>query len=219
MADAMKGFRRSAVAWTALTALLAASAGAVRVAAGREVELVRAEEVHAEPVAHLGRTLRLRLQLESELADWNPFLTRFGRADYRAFRAWSDEQFLWNADDWSAPLAGLFARRGTAVADALAKLPRYSRFEAVVTVRQVFLSRPWLEVESIAPLGDSIGEGSILHASRAMRLRDEERWSAAAEDFERALVGPMPEIARTELRRLRDEALQNATSQPDSPSR
>lgn len=162
--------------------------------------------LYGDPQEYLGQTLRIQVQVEGELTQWNPFLTRFGERDYRALRCWSDSQFLWQPEDWDAPLALLFARRGSEAEAALAKLPKFTHCEALVCVRQVFMGRPWLEVRSLVALGDSIQEGSILHASRALRWAEERRWSAAVDDFERALVGPMPEAARRELRRLRDVA-------------
>jgi hypothetical protein len=169
--------------------------------------LAAVEDLASDPLAHLGRELRLLVQAQDELARWNPYVTRFGAGDYRAFRAWSDSQCLWRKTDWEAPAATLFARRGSPAERALASAHRYQRLEVTVRVAQVFLGRAWLEVVSASPLRGAIGEGSILHASRAVGLMNEGRWQLALDNLDRASLGDMPEPAREELRRLRERCL------------
>ena len=192
-----------AVASTQLPASRAASAPP-------EPQLVTLAPICAEPPSFLGRELRFRFQFESELATWNPYLTRFGSDDYRAMRVWSDEQMLWRREDWDAPLAVLFVRRGGDAAKALDHAPKYARFEVVGRVRQVFLGLPWIEIERAERLVPEIGEGALLHASRALQLMAAEHWQLAGEDLDRALIGNLPEPARAELLRLRDDCKAHA---------
>ena len=135
-----------------------------------EGELAALGALHADPLASLGATMRVRFQFAEPLASWNPYLTRFGTDDYQAVRAWDDEQFLWNSDEWAHPLATLFARRGSAAARTLEGAPKYARFEARARVQQVFLGRPWIELLDIARLELEVDEASLLHASRATLL-------------------------------------------------
>lgn len=171
----------------------------------REAELVALATPYADPASYLGREVRLHFQLESELAAWNPYLTRFGSDDYRAVRVWSDEQMLWKREEWDAPLAVLFVRRDGAVAKLFDGAPKYARFDVVARERQVFLGMPWIEIESGVRAKAEIGEGALLHASRAMQLIDGQQWQLAIEDLNRAMIGNIPEQARAELLRLRDE--------------
>lgn len=171
-----------------------------------EAPLSSLEELHADSQAALGQRVRVRFQLREECERWNPFLTRFGNADYRAFEVWSDRQFLWEKAQWEAPLARLFVRRGSPAEQALSGARRLARFEAVVETRQVFLGRPWLEIESARRLGDELSEGTLLHATRAFEAAQEARWAVARESYDQALVGAMPPALRSELRRLRELA-------------
>lgn len=166
------------------------------------------EELHADPQAALGQRVRLRFQLREECAHWNPLVTRFGAGDYRAFDVWSDRQFLWEKEEWDAPIARLFVRRGSPAEQALSGARRLARFEAVVEARQVFLGRPWLEVESARRVGDELSEGTLLHATRACEAAEQLRWAVAREGFDQALLGAMPPALRSELRRLRELAAQ-----------
>lgn len=183
---------------------VAAAAEIAGASAREEPPLVRIEQVREDPLVHLGSEVRIVFQRCDELAGWNPYLTRFGSDEFRGFRAWADEQFLWRREDWEQPAATLYARRGSVAADVLAAAPRYARFEATAHVRQVFLGRPWVEIASLRRLPGEIGEGTILHASRAIELMNEERFGIARDDLDRALPGDMPDAARVELRRLRD---------------
>jgi len=163
-------------------------------------------EVCADPQAYLGQTVRVRFQYESELVDWNPYLTRFGAEDFRAHRVWADDQFLWERDAWENPATTVFARRGAIAEEVLNGAPKLARFEAVAHVRQVFLGRPWIELEQVQRIHGEIGEGSLIHATRALDQVEKQQWRSALDNFDRALVGDMPDVARAELRRLREEA-------------
>lgn len=165
-------------------------------------------EVVADPQLYLGRRVLVRFQLESELASWNPYLTRFGGGDFRAHRAWTDEQFLWEREAWENPAALLFTRRGSVAEHVLDGAPKLARYEAVAHVAQVFLGRPWIELEQVQRIEGAIGEGSVLHATRALEHGEKEQWRSAIDNFDRALVGEMPEAARAELRRLRAAAVE-----------
>jgi hypothetical protein len=198
------------LAWTAAATVLALAASFVALRAEPESqrEVVALESLYSEPATHLGRSFRVRFQVRGECAEWNPYLTRFGAAEYRAFDVWSDSQFLWDKEQWDAPLGRCFVRRGGIAERTLEGAPRLSRIEAIVTVRQVFLGRPWFEVESARRIVDELGESTLLHASRGYEAFLEGRWTAARERFDQALVGSMPEALRTELRRLRESTLQ-----------
>lgn len=171
-----------------------------------EASVSSLEELHADPQAALGQRVRVRFQLRGECERWNPFVTRFGSADYRAFDVWSDRQFLWEKEQWDAPIARLYVRRGSPAEQALAGARRLARFEAIVEARQVFLGRPWLELESARRVGDELGEGTLLHATRGFEAAQEARWAVARESYDQALIGAMPPALRSELRRLREIA-------------
>lgn len=164
----------------------------------------------ADPLAHLGREVTFRFAVESFPETWNPFLTRFGRDDYIAVSAWADEQQLWLREEWENPAATLFARRGSIAERVIEGAPRYARFEATGRVRQVFLGRPWIEVERVQRLASELGEGTLLHASRAMQRMQAGQWTLAAQELERALAVDVPAHAREALDALRRDCLARA---------
>ncbi len=161
------------------------------------------ERLHRDPQASLGQLVRVRFQFDAQAERWNPYLTRFGSGDFRAFRVWSDEQFLWEKEQWEAPLALLFTRHGGVAERALLGAPQLARFEGIGRVRQVFLGRPWIELEQVRRIGDEISESTLLHASRAVLAMEEAHWAMAREHLDRALVGSMPPRAREALHELR----------------
>jgi hypothetical protein len=174
-------------------------------------------ELRDHPLDHLGRRVRFLIQVESHPASWNPYVTRFGSGDYAALSAWADEQRLWQSGDWHDPMPLLFFRRGGAAERALGEAPQFARFVAVATVRQVFLGRPWIEIESADRLEQELTEGTVLHASRGLSLMQAEEWGLAAEDFERALAADLPAWVRGELEALRDSCRQRQGNPPPKP--
>jgi hypothetical protein len=166
-------------------------------------ESVALETVLEEPAAWLGRGVRFTFQFHSAPASWNPYLTRFGTRDFVSAVAWSDEQLLWEVDEHEHPRALVFARRGSASGETLQKAPVYGRYEAVGRVVQVFMGHPWIEVSALERLPEEIGEGAILHATRALRSMDQGEWKLALEDLVRAEASNLPPRARAELERLR----------------
>jgi len=158
---------------------------------------------------YLGSELCFTMQIESQPPEWNPYVTRFGTDDYRAVIAWGDEQDLWQQADYENPAAMLFVRHSSPLEPALDTAQRYARFEATGVVRQVLLGRPWIELTALHPLRQQFTNGSMIHAARGMELVAAEHFELAAQSFERALASDLPERARHELERLRDESLRH----------
>lgn len=165
---------------------------------------VPAKELWAHPGRHLGRAVTIEVQVHSHPESWNPFLTRFGTTEFACVRAWADGQYPWNQSDYSRPATRVFVRRDSAAHWALAGAERFQRFELTGTVRSVFGGVPWFEVSGVKPLLRKIGEGTVIHASRGIELAGETAWWRARSEFDRALVGGLPESARLELERWID---------------
>ena len=161
------------------------------------------EAVFEEPRAWVGREFRATFQVASVPASWNPYVTRFGTDDWVAAEVWGDGQFLWVEEEHAHPLGLVFARRGSAAAAVLTAACPYGRYTARFGVRQVFLGRPWAEILEIAPEECAVDEGTILHASRALKLMTSGDWQLAREDLMRASAPLLPDHARAELDRLR----------------
>ena len=159
--------------------------------------------MRANPSSWLGRRARVVVQLRGEAPRWNPYLTRFGPADYVRYEAWCDEVHLWERDAFGDPAPYLFAPRDSVAELGLRAAQPHERYEMVVAVRETFLGEPWIEVERVRRLPHMVAEGAILHAVRALELHAEGRCDLALEQFGRAGAASLPEHAREELDRLR----------------
>ncbi len=184
--------------------------------AGLETALALGE-LYAEPSASLGSRVRTAIQVHSELESWNPYLTRFGEGDFRAWRVWTDEQLPWRIEDCDNPLGVVYARRGGPVEELLDGAGIYQRFAIEVQVAQVFLGIPWIEVLEARPLEAQITRGAVVHASRALGLMERGELRLAAADLTRALAGELPEHARAELERLKASCEREPREGPDRP--
>lgn len=167
-------------------------------AAPTELGLVR-----ASPESFLGKELVALVQVREAPRAWNPYLTRFGPADYSALSVWSDQQLLWLPEEYENPFGLVFARRGTPADSVFASARPYERYRVRGRVRECFLGRAWIEVEAAERVEGELGEGAILHASRAVQLMAGSQWSLALADLDRALIGDLPAHARAALAELR----------------
>lgn len=169
-----------------------------------EEELPRVElsALRAAPAENVGRRVRFVIQVREERASWNPWITRFGSAQFRSWSAWSDDRMLWERSVWEDPCETLFARRRQGAARVLAGARPYDRFEVVGAVREVFRGIAWIEIESAKRLPRAVGEGSVLHASRALELMQQEAWERALAELERARTTLLPRHADARLAEL-----------------
>jgi hypothetical protein len=159
--------------------------------------------VRASPDSFLGKELEFVATVQSLASSWNPYVTRFGPGDFRALSVWADEQTLWLPEDFDHPFGLVFTRRGEPVETVFAAARPYQRFRMHGRVRECFLGRAWIEVDSAERLEAEVGEGTVLHASRAVQLMAAEQWKLALEDLERALAGDLPANAKAALEELR----------------
>jgi hypothetical protein len=179
----------------------------VEAPAAEEVPLVAWRDLADRPCRWLGRSVRVRVQVESHPSDWKPYVTRFGTGQFDALQGWADEQFPWIEAEFESPAVRVFARKGSAAATAFSGAPQYARFELTGVVREVFLDLPWIEVVAATPMGDAIDEASVIHAARAIELMGEGTWDLALLELDQALEAPMPDAAAMELVRLREECI------------
>jgi len=175
-----------------------------------EPPLISWDELADKPCRWLGRKVRVRLQYESEPASWNPYLTRFGSAQFDAVKAWSDEQFPWNEYEFREPAARVFVRKGSPAQHELVGAATYSRYELTLIVREVFVDEPWAEIVSARPMLDQLTEATVIHAARGLEWMGQGAWKLAGLEFESALSAPLPEAATIELVRLRDACAEQA---------
>jgi hypothetical protein len=145
--------------------------------------------------------VRFVLQVSGTTPDWNPYLTRFGPGQWLGIEGWSDESFTWEKRVFANPYAQLFVRKGSKAEAVLRKAERFRRYEVHAVTRELFMGRPWIEIESVTLLETTVGEGSILHIGRAFSLLEDGRVGLAIDQLERAKAAPLPAHARVELER------------------
>jgi hypothetical protein len=171
-------------------------------------------ELRREPGRWLGARVALVVQLRELRFDWEPFTTRFGPRQWLGARAWGDEQFLWRREEFDDPCATLFARRGSPAAAGLERARAYERIELTGTVREALLGEPWIEIESVEPTLEQVGEGTIVHAARALACIESGAWQLAVESLQRAVVPRLPAHAAAELERLAAECRSRLPTPP-----
>lgn len=180
-----------------------------------EVHEVALSELRRSPLEWLGQPVRFTLQLKGPLDAWNPYLTRFGPADWVAFGGWPDELFTWDPEVFEDPLPRLFVRRGSALESSVRSTPLYRRLAVTGVVREVFLDEPWIEVVGLAPQVEFVGNGTLICVSRAFDLMGQGQWDLARQQFQRARLAPVPRHVTEELERLELECASAAEAPRD----
>lgn len=170
-----------------------------------EAPTVSVLDLSQRPELRLGEPQRVLAQVCREVDDWSAFLTRFDPGAFRAFEFWADEQFLWIKQEFDAPQARLFARRGSVAAAALAAAGSNDRLELQVVVREMHAGRAWIEVTEARWSEQQTPAGTVLHAIRALELMERDGWELASGQFDRALAPNLPPHVRAELLRLKAE--------------
>jgi hypothetical protein len=160
---------------------------------------VTLEELRAAPGRFLGEEVRFQVQLRALVEDWDAYLSRFEPGRWLALEVWPDERFTWDAAVFASPVGKLFLRRGGGFEPLARRAQTYQRFAAHARVREVFLGEPWLEVLELVPLDGEVGEGTILHVTRARELASQGQFSLALDQYERARAAPLPPHALAAL--------------------
>jgi hypothetical protein len=183
-------------------------------------------ELRASPGRFLGEEVHFTLQFRALVEDWNPYLSRFESGRWLELEVWPDELFTWDEPVFAAPAARLFLRRGGGFEPLARRARTYQRFEARARVREVFLGEPWIEVLELVPLEGEVGEGTILHVTRARELAGEGQFALALDQYERARAAPLPphalaavlaEIRATEEARARSKTKETKDTKEQEP--
>ena len=211
LAAALPGGGQQPVGRTAAASSPASSGTTPTSTAATPLPVADLDDLRAHPLRWRDRPVRVTVQLGDEREAWRSGLTRFDPKRFRAFAAWSDTARLWHEDAWADPLPGLYVRRTDAAARALSGAGAYGRLELDLVLRAVSGGELWIEVTAARRLPRSVGEGTLIHAGRALDLAADGHPAAAAAEYERALAAPLPEGHRRALEDERDQALVRAT--------
>lgn len=157
------------------------------------------------PEVKLGEEHRVIAQLHGEIDEWHPFLTRFHVGDYRRITFWADEQWLWIKEEFDAPAADFFVRRGSEADQTLRASSRHDRLQLDLIVREVHAGRTWIEVVGARRTEAQTPEGTVLHAIRALDMIEREGWALAVSELERALRPDLPGHVRRELQTILEQ--------------
>jgi len=179
-------------------------------------------ELRTHPGLHLGQDVRFTLQFRARVEDWNPYLSRFEPGRWLALEGWPDEGFTWDRAVFESPVGKLFVRRGGGFEPLVRRARAHQRFEVHGRVREVFLGEPWIEVVELVPLEGEIGDGTILHVSRARAAASEGQFELALDQYERARAAPLPPHALKalleEIRATEKAAARKQESEGQAPA-
>lgn len=157
------------------------------------------ESLHKNPDKHLGQRVKLTLVFSQELEPGNPYFTRFTPTSYARFAARSGAGPLWAPEIFGGEFQHLFLARESAHLATLRAAKPNQRFEATAIVRDNFRGLPWIELVDLKLRPEWVPEGTLIAVARGKRLREEGQRHLALEQFERALVDPLPEQERASL--------------------
>lgn len=160
--------------------------------------------VYDHPAEAVGQELSFYVQFDGLQEDWNAFGTEFAPSSHLRATVWSDNQRLWDRLDFNNPLGEVYIRTNTRAAQRLLGVQRFQRLLCVGTVRNLRCGKPWIEVTHMYVARQSVSEGSLLHAIRAVDLHSRKAFTLARDEYARAITANLPKAVRSELQGLVD---------------
>lgn len=192
---------------------------ALEASAPRLIEEVSFDELRQTPSRFAGRSVRCAVQVAELDIPFDSFLSRFDSAQDLCFSAWGDEQRIWHREEFENTATRLFVPRGSVLEARVLAAGSHERLLLTLRVREIWLNQPWIEVESAVLLSPSVGEGTILHASRAMDLWKTGQRELAIGELERALASPLPTKVHAALEEELDLMREELASNPERLNR
>ncbi len=192
---------------------------AVEASFPRLIEEVSLDELRQTPSRFAGRSVRCAVQIAELDVPFDSFLSRFDPAQDLCFSAWGDDQKIWHREEFENTATRLFVPRGSVLEARISATGLHGRLLLTLRVREIWLNQPWIEVQSAVLLSPSVGEGTILHASRAMDLWKTGQRELAIGELERALASPLPASAHAALEEELKGMREDLESNPERPKR
>lgn len=163
------------------------------------VPLVSLEDLSKSPDKHLGLRIKLTLSCNQEIDPGNPYFTRFLAAQYARFSVRSGAGALWEPAIAGREFQHLFVAKDSPLLATLRSAKANQRFEATAIVRDNFRNIPWLEVVDLKLKPEWVPEGTLIAVARGKKLREEGQRHLALEQFQKALVEPLPSQEKVSL--------------------
>ncbi len=155
--------------------------------------------LRTNPDAYRNVRVTLTLQMNERTGFWNPFFTRFTPDNYVNFSAWGDEQRLWVAAEYGNEFPLLFVERRSETARTILAAEPFERFRVTAVVRDTFRGMPWIEVTKVKSLSEKLSRGTLVHGARGRKWMEAGKWTLAANEFDRAIAGDLPDASRVGL--------------------
>ncbi|MCA9001749.1 MAG: hypothetical protein KDB61_07495 [Planctomycetes bacterium] len=188
------------LAFTARLALSAALAGTLPHIPTEQVDArLTLGSIYEHPAEAVGQELCFYVQFDGLEEEWNSFGTEFASETHLRARVWSDDQRLWDREQFQNPLGHVFFPAHTRAAARLQNTQRYQRLLCVGRVRSLRCGRPWIEVTRAYWSRQSLSEGSLLHAIRGEEMRARQALNLAKDEYNRALTPNLPKAIRSDL--------------------
>lgn len=164
-----------------------------------QIPQVSLERLLADPEEYLGLRVQIKVSLGEEMQVSNPYFTRFNSAHYFRFSARSDSKPIWESLLSERPFEQLFISKSSSQLSVLRSAKLHQRAELTVVIRDTFRGLAWIEIEKVKLLPEWTPEGTLIAVARAQKLWKEGQLSLAIEEFQSAVVDPLPALEKAAL--------------------
>jgi len=113
----------------------------------------------------------------------NPFFTKFTPTDFTNFYGWSDDQNLWQENDYNDVFGMLFLSKSNQQLETLYTMRLYNRMRCTGVVRNTFQNIPWIEVLEYEVLGEQLDTAVLTHLHRGEGLMKQRLWQRAISEL------------------------------------
>ncbi len=184
----------------AMAALVAPLAGAQN--SGKPVEKVvqtTLDDIRQHPDAYKSVWVQFPVQFCSIGRVSNPFFTQFVPSQFANFYAWSAEQPIWREKEYDDVFGTLFISKENEQLNDIYDLGLYQRINVTGVVRNVFQSKPWIEVISFEPMPGAVDTPTLAHMFRGESHMQRRQWNRAISELSLASAGDVPQTVLSKV--------------------
>lgn len=149
-------------------------------------------DVRENPQAFKNVWVRFPVQFCSIGKVQNPFFTRFVPSQFANFYAWDEDQKIWQRPAYDDVFGTLFLSKDNEQLEELYRLELYERIMVTGIVRNVFQSKPWIEVTAFQKVEGRVDAPTLAHLYRGESHMERRQWNRAISELSIASAGDVP---------------------------
>ena len=175
-------------------------------------ETVTLSDLCAEPVRWRDKVVTFACIYNERAEIFSPYFTSFNAEKYENVTAWLDGSPLWDPEAFERDdFPFLYLPRAHTQRNELFRLPPFTRIEITGKVKDVYRSRPWIEIQAFRVTAATLGRAVIDYVKSGDGYAAQGNYPSAEAHYRRALDEiKLADVYRTRIQKRLAEVLRAA---------